>query len=106
VRRACLPGSLRSCRCRAPRRVRRRRGQGVRRRNRRHIRLRRLAEVPRGSDDVLHGPRLFELIDALPKSPTQRLQNLLRACRNGPATWDREVKGYKVTRNGPVTESP
>ena len=51
-------------------------------------------------------PRFFELIDALPKSPTQRLQNLLRACGNGPATWDREVKGYKVTRNGLVTESP
>ena len=51
-------------------------------------------------------PRFFELIDALPKSPTQRLQNLLRACGNGPATWDREVKGYRVTRNGLVTESP
>jgi crotonobetaine/carnitine-CoA ligase len=50
-------------------------------------------------------PRFFELTDALPKSPTQRVQkHLLRARGNGPTTWDRDAEGYKVTRNGLTTE--
>lgn len=46
-------------------------------------------------------PRFFEVIDELPKTPTQRVQKyLLRARGNGPTTWDRKAEGYRVTRTG------
>lgn len=46
-------------------------------------------------------PRYYELVDALPKTPTQRVQkHLLRARGNTIATWDRVAAGYRVTRAG------
>jgi crotonobetaine/carnitine-CoA ligase len=46
-------------------------------------------------------PRYYELIDALPKTPTQRVQkHLLRAKGDSVHTWDREAAGYHVTRTG------
>ncbi|QLL06366.1 AMP-binding protein [Mycobacterium vicinigordonae] len=49
-------------------------------------------------------PRYFELIDELPKTPTQRVQkHLLRQRGNGPQTWDRETAGYRLTRTGLTT---
>ncbi len=50
-------------------------------------------------------PRYFEPVDALPKTPTQRVRkHELRARGNGPTTWDREAAGYRVTRAGLVAE--
>jgi len=52
-------------------------------------------------------PRYYEVIDALPKTPTQRVQkHLLRAMGNSELTWDREAAGYRVTRTGLVTSTP
>ena len=46
-------------------------------------------------------PRYFELVDALPKTATNKVQKHdLRARGNSDATWDREAHGYKVTRHG------
>lgn len=48
-------------------------------------------------------PRYFEVIDELPKTPTQRVQkHLLRERGNGPSTWDRESSGFLVKREGLV----
>jgi crotonobetaine/carnitine-CoA ligase len=48
-------------------------------------------------------PRYFELIDALPKTPSMRVQKFdLRARGNGPDTWDLAANGLKVTRAGLV----
>ncbi|WP_433803226.1 AMP-binding protein [Actinomycetospora sp. CA-084318] len=45
-------------------------------------------------------PRYVEVTDALPKTPTHKVQkNLLRAAGVGPTTWDREAAGVRVTRN-------
>ncbi|GLZ52015.1 AMP-binding protein [Actinomycetospora sp. NBRC 106378] len=45
-------------------------------------------------------PRYVETADALPKTPTHKVQkNLLRDAGVGPATWDREAAGIRVTRN-------
>lgn len=44
-------------------------------------------------------PRYFELIDELPKTPTQKIQkHLLRASGVNERVWDREAAGIKVTR--------
>jgi crotonobetaine/carnitine-CoA ligase len=46
-------------------------------------------------------PRYFELIDELPKTQSLRVQKFqLRSRGNGPATWDREEHGLRVTRSG------
>lgn len=46
-------------------------------------------------------PRYFEQIDALPKTASARIQKyLLRERGNGPQTWDREARGWKLTRDG------
>jgi carnitine-CoA ligase len=46
-------------------------------------------------------PRYFELIEALPKTPSMRVQKFdLRARGNGPRTWDITAQGFRVTRNG------
>jgi len=46
-------------------------------------------------------PRYFERIDALPRTPIQRIRKMeLRERGNGPATWDREAQGFRVTRAG------
>ncbi len=48
-------------------------------------------------------PRYFELVDELPKTPTQRVQkHLLRERGNTDKTWDREAEGFKITRDGLV----
>lgn len=48
-------------------------------------------------------PRYYELIDALPKTPSLRVQKFdLRARGNGPDTWDLHANGLKVTRAGLV----
>lgn len=45
-------------------------------------------------------PRYVEVADALPKTPTHKVQkNLLRDAGIGPTTWDREAAGIRVTRN-------
>ncbi|WAJ45345.1 AMP-binding protein [Mycobacterium sp. Aquia_216] len=50
-------------------------------------------------------PRFYQLIDQLPKTPTQRVQkHVLRAAGNSDATWDRQQAGYRLTRAGLVTE--
>jgi crotonobetaine/carnitine-CoA ligase len=44
-------------------------------------------------------PRYIEYMDAIPKTPTQKIQkNLLRARGLSAATWDRESVGYTVRR--------
>ena len=50
-------------------------------------------------------PRYYEVIDAMPKTPTMKVQKfVLRARGNSPATWDLEADGGKrVTRNGLVS---
>jgi carnitine-CoA ligase len=46
-------------------------------------------------------PRYLEVVDALPKTPTAKVQKfLLRERGHGPATWDRDAHGFKVTRDG------
>lgn len=46
-------------------------------------------------------PRYFELIDALPKTPTTKVAKyLLRQRGNSAETWDREAHGLTVTRQG------
>jgi crotonobetaine/carnitine-CoA ligase len=46
-------------------------------------------------------PRYFEVAEELPKTPSLRIKKFeLRERGNGPATWDREANGFKVTRNG------
>jgi crotonobetaine/carnitine-CoA ligase len=46
-------------------------------------------------------PRYFELADELPKTASAKVQKFqLRERGNGPATWDREAHGYRVTRQG------
>jgi crotonobetaine/carnitine-CoA ligase len=46
-------------------------------------------------------PRYYELIDALPKTPTMRvMKHLLRDRGNGDATWDREAAGLHISREG------
>jgi carnitine-CoA ligase len=46
-------------------------------------------------------PRYFELLDELPKTPTQRVQKYeLRQRGNTAVTWDREAEGYRIGRNG------
>ena len=48
-------------------------------------------------------PRYFEVIDELPKTPTQRVQkHILRERGNTDNTWDREAEGFKITRDGLV----
>lgn len=50
-------------------------------------------------------PRYFEPIDALPKTPTNRVQkHLLRARGNGPDAWDREAHGLIIGRDGKVKQ--
>ncbi|MFC5063311.1 AMP-binding protein [Actinomycetospora atypica] len=45
-------------------------------------------------------PRYVEVADALPKTPTHKVQKkLLRDAGVGPTTWDREAAGIRVTRN-------
>ncbi|MDL5158838.1 AMP-binding protein [Actinomycetospora termitidis] len=45
-------------------------------------------------------PRYVEIADALPKTPTHKVQkNLLRDAGIGPTTWDREAAGIRVTRH-------
>lgn len=44
-------------------------------------------------------PRYVEFLDALPKTPTERIQKyLLKEAGVTPTTWDREKAGVKVTR--------
>ncbi len=44
-------------------------------------------------------PRYIEFVDALPKTPTAKLQkHKLREAGITPSTWDREAVGYKVRR--------
>lgn len=44
-------------------------------------------------------PRYVEFLEALPKTPTERIQKyLLKAAGVTPTTWDRERAGVKVTR--------
>jgi carnitine-CoA ligase len=46
-------------------------------------------------------PRYVEVADALPKTPTHKVQKaLLREAGVGPTTWDREAAGIRVTRRG------
>jgi crotonobetaine/carnitine-CoA ligase len=46
-------------------------------------------------------PRYLELADELPKTASAKVQKFqLRERGNGPATWDREEHGYRVTRQG------
>ena len=46
-------------------------------------------------------PRYYELTDALPKTPTMRVQkHVLRERGNSDATWDRESAGLHVSRDG------
>jgi crotonobetaine/carnitine-CoA ligase len=46
-------------------------------------------------------PRYYELIDALPKTPTMRVKkHVLRERGNSDATWDRETAGLHVSRDG------
>jgi crotonobetaine/carnitine-CoA ligase len=46
-------------------------------------------------------PRYYELIDVLPKTPTQRVRKyLLRGQGNGERAWDRTAAGYRLTRSG------
>jgi carnitine-CoA ligase len=48
-------------------------------------------------------PRYVEVVDALPKTPTQRVRkHVLRGYGDSAATWDREAAGYRVTRAGLV----
>lgn len=50
-------------------------------------------------------PRYFEPIDALPKTPTNRVQkHQLRDKGNGPQCWDREAHGLVIGRDGKVKE--
>jgi crotonobetaine/carnitine-CoA ligase len=54
-------------------------------------------------------PRYYEIVDALPKTPTMKVQKfVLRDAGNSDRTWDLEEHGrLRVTRNGlsPVTTS-
>jgi len=44
-------------------------------------------------------PRYLRFMDAMPKTPTQRVQkNILREQGITAETWDREKAGYKVKR--------
>ena len=44
-------------------------------------------------------PRYVEFLDALPKTPTERIQKyLLKEAGVTPTTWDREAAGVKITR--------
>jgi crotonobetaine/carnitine-CoA ligase len=44
-------------------------------------------------------PRYIEFVDALPNTPTEKLQqHKLREAGITPSTWDREAAGYKVRR--------
>jgi carnitine-CoA ligase len=46
-------------------------------------------------------PRYFELIEALPKTPSMRVQKFdLRTRGNGPQTWDIAIEGFRATRSG------
>jgi len=46
-------------------------------------------------------PRYYELIDALPKTPTMRVKkHVLRERGNSEGTWDREAAGLHVSRDG------
>ena len=48
-------------------------------------------------------PRFYELVDGLPKTPSMRVQkHVLRERGNSERTWDREVAGLRVTRDGLV----
>ena len=50
-------------------------------------------------------PRYFEPIDALPKTPTNRVQkHLLRERGHGPLAWDREAHGMIIGRDGKVKQ--
>lgn len=45
-------------------------------------------------------PRFFELIDALPRTPSQKVQkHLLRAMGNSAVTWDREAAGIVLRQS-------
>jgi crotonobetaine/carnitine-CoA ligase len=45
-------------------------------------------------------PRYIELIDALPHTPTERVQKfVLRERGVTPATWDRDAAGFVVSRH-------
>jgi crotonobetaine/carnitine-CoA ligase len=52
-------------------------------------------------------PRYYEVVEALPKTPSMKVQKfVLREAGNSAATWDLEVDGGKrVTRNGLVSLS-
>jgi len=44
-------------------------------------------------------PRYLRFVEALPKTPTERVQkHVLRADGVTADTWDREVAGYEVKR--------
>jgi crotonobetaine/carnitine-CoA ligase len=48
-------------------------------------------------------PRYVEVTAELPKTETMRVRkHLLRETGNGPATWDRETAGIRITRDGLV----
>jgi crotonobetaine/carnitine-CoA ligase len=52
-------------------------------------------------------PRFFEAADALPRTFNQKVRKLaLRQRGNGPATWDREAHGLRVTRHGLAGDGP
>jgi len=52
-------------------------------------------------------PRYFELIGEFPKTPSLRVKKVeLRERGNGPDTWDRERKGFFVTRRGLEIRKP
>ncbi|AMN47749.1 crotonobetaine/carnitine-CoA ligase [Steroidobacter denitrificans] len=46
-------------------------------------------------------PRFFEMIDELPKTPSQKILKFdLRERGNSARTWDREAHGFRLTRTG------
>ena len=57
--------------------------------------------VPRMAHFML--PRYVRVVDALPKTPTAKVQkHLLRAAGIDADTWDRDAEGIRVTRRGVV----
>lgn len=46
-------------------------------------------------------PRFIEIVDDLPRTPTQKVQKfVLREQGNSDATWDRAAHGYRIGRSG------
>ena len=55
--------------------------------------------LPHAPTGLLYLPRFLEITDALPHTPTGRVQKFaLRERGVGPNTWDRVAAGFEVTR--------